>query len=298
MASRPLIVAGLLGASVGVPYLASQSQQVAATSGKPPAAVSGFGASSQKPFSWTNPFSAATASAPPSPAPVTTGVPMTRSAPQLDGAQFSSVQQVFRFDVTKAWVLQNWTRKSTGPTDVGLFSIRVPLVMGGTQVSALAGSLTYFFNVQGQVEHISFRGRTGDASPLIQLLTHHYQFKRVESPIGEHVYQVQSGEGVQSELRTRPESVLRSSAPQQSVAVELEFARPGSPRLLPPRGPSLVIPQGAASPATTAATASSAASASDSMSSSIKAAASNYWDQVRYATPSEESQVLWKRWPE
>jgi hypothetical protein len=222
---------------------------------------------------------------------------MTTSAPvspKLDGAQFTSVQQFLRFDVNKQWVLQNWTRKSTGPTDVGLFSIRVPLVMGGPTMQALAGSLTYFFNEQGAVEHISFHGRTGDASPLIQFVTHYYQFQQVRSPIGEHVYQVQSGEGVQSELRTRPESVLKSSAPQQSVAVELEFARPGSPRLLPPRGPSLVVPQAAAPPLDTT---QPAAGATDSMSDSIKKAAGNYWDQVRYATPGEEAQML-RRWPE
>jgi hypothetical protein len=164
-------------------------------------------------------------------------------------------------------------------------------------MSALAGSLTYFFNDQGQVEHISFRGRTGDASPLVQFLTRYYQFQRVESGIGEHVYQVQSGDGVQSELRTRPEAVLKSNAPQQSVAIELEFARPGSKRLLPPRGPTLAIPQAAAPPVAESTSTASGAS-TESMSSSLKAAASNYWDQVRYATPSEESQVLWKRWPE
>jgi hypothetical protein len=74
-------------------------------------------------------------------------------SPAMDGAQFTSVNQVFRFDVTKEWVLRNWTRKSTGPTDVGLFSIRVPLVMG-KQMQSLAGALTYHFNNQGQVEHI------------------------------------------------------------------------------------------------------------------------------------------------
>ena len=68
-------------------------------------------------------------------------------APAIDGAQFTSVAQVLRFDVTKEWVYQNWSRKSTGPTDVGLFAIRVPLVMG-TQMTSLAGSLTYYFDAQ------------------------------------------------------------------------------------------------------------------------------------------------------
>jgi hypothetical protein len=205
-------------------------------------------------------------------------------SPRLDGAQFTSVNQVFRFDVTKEWVYRNWSRKSTGPTDVGLFSVRVPLVM-----PTMAGSLTYFFNEQGQVEHISFRGRTSDATPLVQLVTRYYQFQQVQAPTGETLYQVQIDDRVQSELRVQPESILRSNAPQQSIAVELELARPGSKRFLPPRGPGLQVPQ-VAEPSTPA------TAASEGAGSSLKDAAGNYWDQVRYANPTEESQ-MWKRWP-
>ena len=82
----------------------------------------------------------------------------------------------------------------------------------------------------------------------MQLLTRYYQLQPVSAPTGEHVYQVGNGEHVQSELRTRPEAVLSSSTPQQSVVVELELARPGSQRVLPPRGPALQIPQVAAPP--------------------------------------------------
>src|SRR4029079_3484362 len=96
----------------------------------------------------------------------------------LNGTQFTSIDQVLRFDVTKEWVFQNWDRKSTGPTDVGLFSVRVPLTMS-PQMYALAGSLTYYFNNQGQVEHISFRGRTGNSTQLVQLLMSKYQFQRI-----------------------------------------------------------------------------------------------------------------------
>jgi len=219
--------------------------------------------------------------------------PQSAYNPRLDGAQFTSVNQVFRFDVSKDWVMQNWTRKTVAPTDVGLVSIRVPLVTG-TQMSSLAGSLTYFFNDQGQVEHISFRGRTGDARPLIQLLTQYYQFQQVAGSPGEHVYVVGSGEQLQSELRTRPEGVISSTSPQQSVNVELEFARPGSPRYLPPRGPGLQVPQVAESSA--AAPAASPAESS-SFSSSVKAAAGNYWDQVRYANPDEQLDLRRVRWP-
>jgi hypothetical protein len=208
----------------------------------------------------------------------------------VDGAQFTSVAQVLRFDVTKEWLYRNWSRKSTGPTDVGLYAVRVPLVMG-TQMTSLAGALTYYFDGQGLVQHISFHGHTGDTTQLVQYLTSSYQFQLVQSPAGEKVYQVQEGGSVFSELRLQPEGVLRSNSPQQSIVVELEFARPGSHRVLPPRGPGLQVP-----PDATAQTAAQAPPAPSTMDN-VKAAAGSYWDTVRYATPTEENQVLGHRWP-
>jgi hypothetical protein len=207
--------------------------------------------------------------------------------------QFTSAEQVLRFDVTREWVYRNWDRKSTGPTDVGLFSVRVPLVM--TTHAGLAGALTYFFNAQGHVEHISFRGRTGDSTPLVQLLATQYGFVRVASPTGEQVYQVQSGGNVFSELRTKPEPILYSKTANQSISIELELARPGSSRVLPPRPTGFEIPPGAVAAPTT-----SSPSAATSTASEKQSGASNsgsYFDKVRYATPQEESQVLFKRWP-
>ena len=60
----------------------------------------------------------------------------------------------------------------------------------GRDIGSLAGSLTYYFNDQGQVEHISFRGPTGDSTQLVQLLTRTISFSAVASPTGEQVYQV------------------------------------------------------------------------------------------------------------
>jgi hypothetical protein len=167
----------------------------------------------------------------------------TSPAP-LEGPRVYSAEQVLRFDLTKDWVYRNWARKSTGPTDVGLFAVRVPLVTG-THVSSLAGSLTYFFNNQDQIEHISFRGRTGDTTHLANYLARTYNFQRTEAPTGEQLYQVKKGRRVQSELRTRPAPVMWATSPHALIAVELELARPGSKRFLPPRGPALQIPQAA-----------------------------------------------------
>jgi hypothetical protein len=214
----------------------------------------------------------------------------------MNGTQFTSIDQVLRFDVSKEWVYQNWDRKSTGPTDVGVFSVRVPLAMA-PQLYALAGSLTYFFNGQGQAEHISFRGRTGDSSQLVQLLTSRYQFQRVASPTGEQVYQAMYDGQVQSELRTHPESVLWLNSPNQSIAVELELARPGSTRVLPPRPTGFEGLQAAQAQQAAAQAAAAQTAAAEKSSGAATSSGSSYLDGVRYATPQEQSQVIWQRWP-
>lgn len=283
MASRPLIIATLVGATVGVPYLTSHSSTGQKnTNGAAPAGgyATQNGTAARLP-AVAAPFPAST----PNPG----GIAYSDQRP-IDGAQFTSVNQIFRFDVTKEWVYQNWSRKSTGPTDVGLYSIRVPLVMR-PNMTALAGSLTYYFNAQGQVEHISFRGRTGDTTPLVQMLTTSYQLEQVEGPAGEKLYQLYYRRQVQSELRTHPEGILYSNSPNQSIAVELELARPGSERVLPPRPTGLEIPQVAGGPASTT------NASPQTTSGSGESASGSYLDRIRHATRQEESQVLWKRWP-
>jgi len=289
MASRPLIIATLVGASVGVPYLTSKTPTAKPAANSAPA-VASYG---QQQSATATRLPIAPPLAPLS--PQSPGSPMAASRVPLNGTQFTSIDQVLRFDVSKEWVYQNWDRKSTGPTDVGLFSVRVPLVMA-PQLYALAGSLTYFFNAQGQVEHISFRGRTGDSSQLVQLLTSRYQFQRVASPTGEQIYQAQYDGQVQSELRTHPESVLWLNSPNQSISVELELARPGSSRVLPPRPTGFEALQAAqAQQAAVAASAQAAAAAKPA--TAAESSGSSYLNKIRYASPQEESQVIWQRWP-
>jgi hypothetical protein len=290
MASKPLIIATLVGASVGVPYLTSKTPTSKPLGNNTPASAS-WG--QQQGAAATRLPVVATPLAPLS--PLKPGPRAPGSLARLNGAQFSSLDQVLRFDVSKEWVYQNWERKSTGPTDVGLVSVRVPLVMK-PQLYALAGSLTYYFNVQGQVEHISFRGRTGDSAQLLQLLTMRYQFQRIESPVGEQVYQVQHNGEVQSELRTHPEAVLWLNSQNQSIAVELELARPGSSRVLPPR-PTGFEAMAAAQAQQAAAAAAAQAAAAEKAGGSSESGGSSYLSKVRYASPKEESQVIWQRWP-
>ena len=150
-----------------------------------------------------------------------------------------SLAEVLRLDVTKEWVYQRWARKSTGLADLEHYGIRVPLVTG-TQLSDLAGSLTYLFDADGRAERISFRGTTGDTTQLVMLLVRKYQLQRqpTMNP-GEQLYQLRKGEEVYSELRTLPASVLWSSSPHNSFAVELELQRPDATKPLPKKLPIL-----------------------------------------------------------
>jgi len=206
-----------------------------------------------------------------------------------ESVRFHSIREVFRFDVTKEWIYQNWDRKSTGLSDPQLFGIRVALVTG-TQRSDLAGSLTYLFDANGQVQHISFRGRTADTTTLVQFLTQTYQLQRMEAPAGEQLYQVRSGKDVFSELRTRPESVLLETTPQGSFGVVLELGRPGSKRALTPAVPPLEIPP-VASPSPTP-KAEAAAGATPEGAAQPGAAS-----KFRPATQAEHNQVFDHRWP-
>ena len=69
---------------------------------------------------------------------------------------------VFRCDITPPWVMSQWSRVSTGLAELDLHGYRVALI-SGTREGDLAGSLTYYFNIQQRLQRITFQGSTGDA---------------------------------------------------------------------------------------------------------------------------------------
>jgi hypothetical protein len=288
------MVATLLGASVGVPYMMSQSSQT------PKVAPASSAVSPYSGYSGSGSPAVPTLLASQTPVAGAQGVATpVGSRPPVEGVRFHNLGEVFRFDVTKEWVYSNWPRKSTGLADPELFGVRVPLVTG-TGLSDLAGSLTYSFSRESQVQHISFYGRTADTTQLIQFLTTTYKFERRDALAGEQLYQLGSDDHVQGELRTRPDQVLWSTSPHGSFAVSLELERPGSDRYLPPLPAKLPIPP--APPTAVGTPANPAAPASQATSG---AASTSWWDSmwqstygnIRKATPAEDNQVQWKRWP-
>jgi hypothetical protein len=277
------MIATLLSASVGVPYVVSQqSAEKTSAEATQPATAQPSGISTPAPHLPVLP-AAATPNA---------GLPAGTVSTPSSAARMHPVEQVLRFDLTRDWIYQNWDRKTTAPTDVGLYAVRVTLV-SGTDISSLAGSLTYFLNSQDVIEHISFRGRTGDARRLIAFMVRTYLFEPVVAPAGEELYQVKRSGKVHSELRVRPEPVIRSTTPHGNVAVELELGRPGTNRFLPPRGINLQLPPVGTPTATSTAGASNGDDSHETSSSAVEA----FFDKARYASPEEQGQVLWKRWP-
>jgi hypothetical protein len=169
------------------------------------------------------------------PAPRGPGYEIYPVSTPLEGNPGTALEEVFRFDVTKEWVYERWARKSTALAELGLYGVRAPLVTG-TEIHDLAGSLTYFFDATGKVQRISFKGQTGDTTRIVTLVTQRHGLRQQATAIaGQQLFQLKRGADVISELATQPSSVLWSSSPHDSFAVELELQRPEATTPLPTR---------------------------------------------------------------
>jgi len=234
MFSRLLSVPLLIGAAVGVPYLATNGPNIDGLFD-----TDGFfdGGSS--------PGAPGLKQAPPGQirphALQGPGAALYPTETPLEGFPTISLNEVFNLNVSKEWVYQRWARKSTALSELGLYGIRVPLVTG-TQLHDLAGSLTYFFGDNGQVNRISFHGTTGDTTQLVRLVAQQYGLQQQTTPIaGDQLFQIKSKNQVFSELRTRPAAVLWASSPHDSFSVDLELQRPSAATPLPSRLPPLPV---------------------------------------------------------
>jgi hypothetical protein len=137
-----------------------------------------------------------------------------------------SLAEVLRFDVTVEWVMQRWPRVSTGLPYVQLQGYRVPLVTGGS-VADVAGSLTYYFNAQQQVQRITFHGTTGDPRVLVGLLTSRYRFtRRLTNDPGVVRYEaVNADMKPTGTLKIRSAQVVRADQPFTRFEVDLVMDR-------------------------------------------------------------------------
>lgn len=242
MFKRGLLLATGLGAAVGVPVLLSGDED-----GKPgmvsrlwnniagsdkPADATG-GSAGANPLSRILPAGqdgAAAGQVPPG------FVPPEMLGPRIDGHPVFDPGEVFRFDVSPAWVTGRWARITTVSLPPDMQGYRVPLVTGPSEHD-LAGSLTYYFNAKQEMQRITFVGTTGDPASLVALVTKRFRFAAVPSTVpGEYLYQIRWHNVPRSELRLSMAGIVRADSPYRRFDVDLEINLPDVPPSRPLTG--------------------------------------------------------------
>jgi hypothetical protein len=158
--------------------------------------------------------------------PATDGVAIPPKL-SIDTAPVYGLDEVFRFDIAPADVLHRWPRVSTDLPYLHLHGYRVPLV-SGTDATALAGSLTYYFNPSQQVQRITFRGTTGDPRAIIALLTTRYHYaRRPNNDPSRLVYEASnSSRQLMGQVVIRSAPVVRQSDIHGRYDIDLSMDRP------------------------------------------------------------------------
>ena len=130
----------------------------------------------------TMPTALGTSTPPPSNVPGP--VPRTpREQPRVVGPDVP-LTYLLSFQVTPAWVSENWQRVSTRLAIMNLQGWRVPVARkfgSGT----FAGSITYYFDHNRFVQRIVLHGYTDDPAPFVSVATTRYQMRRIPNLVGE-----------------------------------------------------------------------------------------------------------------
>jgi hypothetical protein len=148
--------------------------------------------------------------------------------------QQNVAEQLFRFDLQPEDIAIQFPRVSTHLIESGLSGMRVPLV-SGTNPSDLAGSLTYFFDAQNQLQRVAFQGTTGNPSGLIDLMQSQFGMK-AEPTLGGGTFLARNRgnpQVIQSALRMRRAPVMREDQPLYKYFVNCEVNHPDRGQISP-----------------------------------------------------------------
>ncbi len=146
------------------------------------------------------------------------------TAPPMEFLPITDFNEILRFDITSAWVKQRWKRVSTNPGDVGLHGLRIALVTG-TNSWDLHGSLTYYFDAEQRLQRITFRGWTGDAGRLLQVMESRFEFQPQQTHLA-GFYVVQNRRKLTGGLLMKDPPVLNSDNPIEKLAIVMEINDP------------------------------------------------------------------------
>ncbi len=153
-------------------------------------------------------------------------IPELPPEPKVD-IRTHGIEEVFRFDVSPHWVLDNWPRVTTNLGHLSAEGYRVSLVTG-TDKTDLAGSLTYFFDPKQRVDKITFQGKTGDPARLINHLKRRFGFaRRIANDPGLFLWETPGkGDIPTSYLHLRTSSLIQAEEQHRKYDVALVISRP------------------------------------------------------------------------
>ena len=146
------------------------------------------------------------------------------AAPSLVGAQIPDLRAVMRFDISPEWVIDRFSRVSTVLADLSLEGLRVPVVTG-TNANDLAGTLTYYFDRQGNLQRLTLHGFTGKPDKLVETMTQHYGLTH-EPSLEAGVYTKRWNGSPVHFLRLTHAPVVYSDAVHQKYTLFLELNHP------------------------------------------------------------------------
>ena len=152
------------------------------------------------------------------------------SAQPLEFLPVTNFEEIFRFNIDQNWIKRRWKRVSTSPGDAGLHGLRVALITG-TNSWDLHGSLTYYLDTSQRVQRITFRGWSGDATKLTNLLTQKYGF-RPQQTHWAGFYIAQKKRTPTGGLLMQHPTVIQTDNPVQQIAIVLEINNPAGKSVL------------------------------------------------------------------
>jgi hypothetical protein len=235
MLHRTLLGAALLGL-VGLPYvLSTQKEQPRAPeaglenlglTGMPPARIESSPRLPAMPPMADAPKAAVGYATPALVDTRAIAAPGQAVRPAETSATPASLEDIFRFELTPEQIVGTWPMVNTTTNQAELKGYRVALVTGNRPES-LAGSLTYYFNGEQQLQRIVFHGTTGEPRPLVQLVSRKFDFKSdAAADVGTQRYVVRWSGKIVSEMRVQPAQVIDAGQPHRRFSINLLIERP------------------------------------------------------------------------
>ncbi len=145
----------------------------------------------------------------------------------LVGGPVNDLRDVLRFDINPEWVFQHFSRVTTVLAEMHLDGLRIPIVTG-TSPEDVAGTLTYYFDRQHQVQRVTLHGFTGDPTRLTELMQKHYQMQPQPS-LGAGTYVIRWNGQPTSILQLTHAPVVHAAANHTKYTVFLELNQPSMP---------------------------------------------------------------------